>query len=123
MRRGLSSLFGSLAAIALVVACVSPTLPLPPPLTPDIAESKERGKVELSSTRGAQPNAVVVIVNQDLTLDEDARVDGTLADSEGTWRAVVQAKPGDTLDIHQESGDQRSAPVTLKVPTNLVPAR
>ena len=78
--------------------------------------SSTPGKAKLSSTRGAEPNAIVVIFNQNPALARDQRVTGTQADDTGTWSAEVIASPGDALDVSQEYGTTRSAPTRVQVP-------
>jgi hypothetical protein len=108
-------------ALALALAfgaasCASPTLPLPPPSPPSISVSSVPGKIHLSSKNGAQPNAIIVIVNRNPTLAADQRVTGTEADETGTWDADVLATHGDVLDITEESGNTRSPSTTVQVP-------
>ncbi len=111
-----------LAVVALILSCVawlacaSPTLPVPPPLLPTITGSSTPGKVHLASSRGAEPNALIVIYNRSPRVPLDQRVSGAQADDVGSWDAEVVATPGDYLDITQESGTSRSAPVTTQVP-------
>ena len=102
--------------MAFAVACASPTLPVPPPILPTIAASSTPGKVHLSSARGAEPNALVIIYNRNPSVPRDQRVSGAQADDLGSWDAEVVASPGDFLDITQEFGTSRSAPVTAQVP-------
>ena len=102
--------------LAVAVSCASPTLPLPPPSLPAIGASTLAGKVRLSSTRGAEPNAIIVVFNRNPGLPGDQRVSGAQADGVGTWDADVLAAPGDVLDISQEYGTMRSAPTTVQVP-------
>ncbi len=74
------------------------------------------GKVHLTSDRGAEPNALVIIFNRNPAVPRDQRVSGAQADEVGNWDADVVASPGDYLDITQEFGTSRSAPVTAQVP-------
>ncbi len=104
------------AVMTLACSCVSPTLPLPPPSLPDISGSAMAGKVRLSSMHGAEANAIIVIYNRNPAVDRDKRVSGAQADGVGTWDADVVATPGDVLDVSQEVGNARSAPVTLRIP-------
>ena len=101
--------------IAVALGCASPTLPLPPPALPTIGVSGAAGHVHLSSTRGAEPNAIIVIVNRNPSLAGDQRVSGAQADVEGTWDAEVLATHGDILDITQEYGSTRSPATTVTV--------
>lgn len=107
-------LFGALVA-ALALGCTSPTLPLPPPASPSISVGTSPDTFRLTSVQGAEPNALIVVVNRDETLARDKRVTGTIADDVGSWDATVVAKVGDVLDISQESGTARSAGTTVTV--------
>lgn len=104
-----------LAAIvtALVLGCTSPTLPLPPPSAPFVSAGTEPSTFKLSSIEGAEPNALIVIVNRNEALPSNKRVTGTIADAKGSWDTTVFAAVGDVLDVSQESGTNRSAPTTV----------
>ncbi len=109
-------LLGALSVVmALVLGCTSPTLPLPPPATPVISTGSSPDTFRLASIQGAEPNALIVIVNRDEALPRDKRVTGTIADEQGSWDATVIAKRGDVLDISQESGTARSPGTTVTV--------
>ena len=97
------------------LACTSPTLPLPPPAAPSISTGTEPDTFKLTSIDGAEPNALIVIVNRNEALPRDKRVTGTIADERGSWDATVIAKLGDVLDISQESGSTRSPGTTVTV--------
>jgi hypothetical protein len=97
------------------LACTSPTLPLPPPDAPVISAGVDLDHFKLTSTKGAEPNALVIIVNRREDLARDQRVTGTLADGDGSWDAIVVAKTGDVLDVSQESGSTLSAGTTVTV--------
>jgi hypothetical protein len=103
------------ALAALAIACTSPTLPLPPPATPLISSGLEPDTFKLTSIDGAEPNALIVIVNRNESLPRSKRVSGTIADATGSWDAIVIAKIGDVLDISQESGTTRSPGTTVTV--------
>jgi hypothetical protein len=105
-----------IALFALALSCASPTLPVPPPLLPTMSASSTPGKVHLASDRGAEANALVIIYNRNPAVPRDQRVSGAQADDFGSWDAEVFASPGDFLDITQEFGTSRSAPVTAQVP-------
>lgn len=104
-----------LALALLAGACNSPTLPLPPPALPSVQASTEPGKVHLSSTRGAEPNAVVVIINTNPGVPGDKNVGGASSDADGSWFTDVYASDGDALEISQEFGTTKSSPVRLVV--------
>lgn len=110
--RTVVSLVASLAA-ALVLACTSPTLPLPPPAVPTITTGIEPDTFRLSSVNGSEPNALIIIVNRNEELPRNKRVSGTIADAQGSWDAVVYAKAGDSLDILQDNGSGTSPATTV----------
>ncbi len=102
---------------ATLVACESPTLPLPPPAVPTVSnQGLPPGEVKLTSRQGAEPNAIIVIYNANPSLPLDKRVGGAQADGQGSWDATVNASSGDVLDIRQEFGATRSPPTTVQVP-------
>lgn len=103
------------ALVAVTMACTSPTLPLPPPAAPIIASGLEPDTFKLTSIDGAEPNALIVIVNRNEGLPRSKRVSGTIADERGSWEATVTAKIGDVLDISQEAGSMRSPGTTVTV--------
>jgi hypothetical protein len=104
-----------LGALSLAMACTSPTLPLPPPAAPLISVGTTPDTFDLASLDGAEPNALIVIVNRNESLPRNKRVTGTIADERGSWDATVIAAVGDVLDISQESGSTRSPGTTVTV--------
>lgn len=100
---------------AWALSCTSPTLPLPPPSAPLISVGTEPNTFHLASIAGAEPNALIVIVNRDEALPRSKRVTGTLADERGSWDATVIGKVGDVLDIAQESCTTRSPGTTVTI--------
>lgn len=100
---------------ALVLSCTSPTLPLPPPAAPLISAGTEPDTFKLSSVEGAEPNALIIVLNRNEALPRDKRVTGTIADASGTWDTTVFATNGDVLDVFQESGTSRSSNTTVTV--------
>src|SRR5262249_49384622 len=97
-------------------ACTTPTLPLPPPTDPSISIGSTPDTVVLHSTNGAEPNALIIVVNRNTTLPSDKRVSGTFADQDGSWELTVTATHHDLLDISQQSGQSRSPTTTVTVP-------
>lgn len=108
----LALFFGALGGLG---ACASPTLPLPPPSTPELAP-EANGDWKLSSKRGVEGHAIVVIFNRNPNLPNADRVDGTQADADGNWEEIIKAAPGDVIDVTQEFGSTRSAPTTFRIP-------
>jgi hypothetical protein len=107
-------LLAAFAALALA-SCTTPTLPLPPPETPFVSAGSAPDTFKLSSVNGAEPNALIVVVNRNEDLLANQRVTGTIADATGSWNVVVIAKSGDVLDISQEAGSTRSPGITITV--------
>lgn len=100
-------------AIALGVACTTPTLPLPPPTPPTISTGTEPNTFRLASDRGAIPNALIIVVNRNASLPRSQRVEGTIADAQGSWELEIVANTGDVVDISQEDGTTRSPATTV----------
>jgi hypothetical protein len=72
--------------------------------------------VHLTSAHGAEPNAIIVIINENPTVPLDRRVSGSEADASGSWDADVTASSGDFLEISQEYASTRSTAITVQVP-------
>jgi hypothetical protein len=107
----------ALACGGVIVSCLSPTLPLPPPALPSITtQGVPAGQVKLTSVGGADPNAIIVIYNTDPNIPLDQRVGGAQADAMGSWDATVTAQPLDYLEISQQAGSQTSPFVEVQVP-------
>jgi hypothetical protein len=102
--------------LAAVFGCTSPTLPLPPPTDPSITEDTTPDVFHLASVQGAQPNALIIVVNRDTTFAPNDRVTGTIADAQGSWALDVKAHTGDLLDISQNNGNTASPTTTVTVP-------
>lgn len=103
------------AAVALA-ACTSPTLPLPPPALPTIATDVEPETYTLRSEKGAIANALIVGVNRNSTFAAEDRVNGTIADAEGTWQMKVRGKPQDIIDLTQDNGTGTSPSISVTLP-------
>jgi hypothetical protein len=107
-------------AVGLLVAvaggCASPTLPLPPPMEPSQGPGTDADHVKLTvPCGGADPNALIVIVNTNTTVPGDQAVTGSIVSGCGAWDATPYAHAGDFLDITQEIGTERSPPLVLQV--------
>jgi hypothetical protein len=108
------SLVAVFAAAAL--SCASPTLPLPPPLVPTESAGPDANHVRLSAPcGGAEPNAVIIVLNENPSLAGDQAVSGSLANNCGQWDAIVYAHKGDVLDITQEQGTAASSATVVQV--------
>jgi hypothetical protein len=117
MVRGLLTVVAPLAAaVVALAACASPTLPLPPPEEPTIGGGVDADHVKLTvPCGGADPGAIIVIVNSNTTVPPDQAVSGSLVNDCGAWDASVYAHAGDFLTITQEIGTERSQPAVVEV--------
>jgi hypothetical protein len=99
-------LLGGLAW-ALAAGCISPTLPLPPPDTPNIDGPTAEGTATLSG-RVPQPSARVYAINWTQIEAGDTRaIGGDVADGAGNYRFVIRADVGDQCTLYYEySGDE-----------------
>lgn len=91
-------------ALGLVLACASPTLPLPPPQAPDQLMTDADHVLLTSGCGGVEPNAFVMVVNTSLPANGEPL--GVVLDATacGSWAAKVYAHPMDVLDITQQLG-------------------
>jgi hypothetical protein len=107
----------AVAFSAGVLACVSPTLPLPPPEAPTLTPGSDADHIKLvSPCGGAEANAIIIVVNTNTAVPGDMAVSGAIANACGAWDTIVFAHSHDVLDITQEFGTQRSPPTTILVP-------
>jgi hypothetical protein len=101
-----------------LLGCESPTLPLPPPAVPAQSAGPDADHVALSTTcGGAEPNALIVIVNTNPAVAPDEAVGGSIANGCGAWNAIVYAHVGDYLQITQEFGTAKSPPTEVQILT------
>jgi hypothetical protein len=90
-------------------ACLSPTLPLPPPSRPVIEGPDERGNVTLSGN--VMPEAEVYAHNT-----ETDRIDGQLTGPDGAYSIVVAAEVGDEITFWYTIGARKSPDILFRVP-------
>jgi len=94
---------------ALPAACLSPTLPLPPPSKPEKIEGPDaQGIVTLTGTL-PQPRARAIVFNQ-----REGDIDQTGADAAYVLR--IPAAPGEELEFWYEIGLERSPSIVFLVP-------
>ena len=117
-RLALSGAFaGVIVGSGASTACVSPTLPLPPPELPSITQGTEPNRYVLAAgPGGAEANAFIITFNLNPDLPREQRVAGTQADEGGRWRVEIWARPGDCVDITQEVGTSRSPSLSITIP-------
>jgi hypothetical protein len=93
------------------VGCYSPTLPLPPPVTPDVSVTST-GDYRLKG--GALPNAQVFALDSRTLL-----IDGQQADGVGLYDFVLhQAQAGDSITLWYEAGTDLSPPMVFELPAS-----
>jgi hypothetical protein len=111
MARGWKFVFVVVAA--MVLGCLSPTLPLPPPDAPSETAGAQPGTIHLHGVN-AQPNALVIIRNNFPNPAENLapgqHVGIALSDAKGTWDVDVFAAKGDVLEIWQEVSPEDASP-------------
>lgn len=102
----------ALACAATLASCESPTLPVPPPSSPEVTLSADGTTARLVG--GAIPGALVMIYD-----DDTARGVIATASSSGRWEATIDLDfskaPANTLEIWQREGRGDSPPVTKLV--------
>ena len=106
--------------VGLLVACASPTLPLPPPMDPTVQPGSDSDHVLLvESCGGSESNAQIEIINTNPNNVNPDGSDGIVvtANDCGAWHAEVWAHAGDLLEITQEVGGTQGQPLDFVVPT------
>jgi hypothetical protein len=99
----------ALLAALLVVGCYSPTLPLPPPVKPDVSVTST-GDYRLKG--GVLPNAQVFALDSRTLL-----IDGQEADATGLYDFVLhRAQAGDSITLWYEAGTDLSPPMVFELP-------
>jgi hypothetical protein len=93
----------------LSVACLSPTLPLPPPSRPDVSAPDEDGNIRISGV--VQSRAGVFAHNQ--RTDE---VVGEMTGADGVYDLIMQAQVGDRIAVWQSVNTKESASTEVVVP-------
>jgi len=101
------------AGLGLLVGCISPTLPLPPPNRPDIEGPDASGEVTLSGhTRPA-----VFVYADNLSTGESA---GQLTrEGDGWYSFKLGARIGDVVSMYYRAGLDESLPVQFVIPEPL----
>ena len=111
--------------VALVLACASPTLPLPPPEAPSVEVVDSMHVLLTAACGGAEDYAEIQVKNLGHTDPTAPTVNenGTSTSSCGAWQIKVFALTGDALSITQEYGSSVSPAVTVCVPNGICPAQ
>ena len=93
---------------ALVVGCLSPTLPLPPPSKPDIEGPNEQGMVILTGTL-PHPHAHAHAFNA-------PHGQSFLTGDDAAYVLVLPAAIGDEVQFWYEIGKQKSPTIMFRIP-------
>jgi hypothetical protein len=93
----------------LSVACLSPTLPLPPPSRPDVSAPDEDGNIRISGV--VQSRAGVFAHNQ-----RTDQVVGEMTGADGVYDLIMQAQVGDRIAVWQSVNTKESASTEVVVP-------
>jgi hypothetical protein len=100
-----------LLAGLLAMACYSPTLPLPPPVRPEITET-ETGAFRI--TGSVLPDAQVFALNE-----RNRRIDGQEVGSDGIYSfELTLAAHGDLVQLWYLAGTELSPTTVFELPTD-----
>lgn len=91
-----------------VASCQSPTLPLPPPGQPEVSGVSSDGTIRVEG--GAIADALVFVLN-----DRTGRGVIETASPGGGYRAVIEARVGDPIEVWQQVGLDVSSPILVRV--------
>lgn len=105
----LRQICASLLAAFAVVACLSPTLPLPPPSRPEVSVPDATGDVHLL---GVVPGRATAYVQNRRT----GRIVGQTTEDDGRYELTIPAASGDRLLVDYELHLERSMSVEVLVP-------
>lgn len=98
-----------LLGAALVASCYSPTLPLPPPVKPEISMT-ETGAYHLKG--GVLPDAQVSALNERTKV-----IDGQQADHVGAYSFDLKAgQPGDVIELWYRYANDLSTAAVFELP-------
>lgn len=98
-----------LGASLVFSACLSPTLPLPPPDRPDVTSPDASGMARIRGT--AVPKAEVIAWNRGNDL-----LAGQVTGDDATYDFMIRADVGDIIELWYVKGTDQSSSVSVKVP-------
>lgn len=108
MSRTLRRLLLGLAGLG-VVACLSPTLPMPPPAKPSVSAPDESGFARVQGV--ARPRAEVIAWNRANNL-----IAGQVTGESAFYDFKIEAQSGDVLEVWYILGADESPTVQVIVP-------
>lgn len=96
-----------LVAGGLTAACLSPTLPLPPPSRPSVEGPDQNGMVTLE---GSVPGSAVYAANQ-----RTGEIAGQFTEPDGYYKFQIGAEQDDELVFWYSEGTQNSPSIVIQV--------
>lgn len=102
-----------LLGAALLVGCLSPSLPLPPPYEPTTTPSSVGSDYVHLDGRGAESNATINVTNNSAPHDKHGVI--ALADGNGNWQCDVWGHKGETLIVTQSIGYDQSISISFVI--------
>lgn len=93
----------------MALSCLSPTLPLPPPVTPVVSSPDREG---LALVRGRVPGGTTAIVEN---LARGTLI-GKATDEKGLFELRIAASVSDRLNVYYFDGLERSQSIVVLVP-------
>ncbi|MEO7095871.1 MAG: hypothetical protein ABI175_21605 [Polyangiales bacterium] len=119
----LALLVGLVLGALLVNACIAPTLPVPPPLQPDVSESDTAGLVTISGAKGSVASyAEVSVFNLSYAESSECKTapdctPGAFrnANADGSYLMRVKARSKDVLYLWQTTDNGQSASIEIHV--------
>jgi hypothetical protein len=105
---------GVLLIAAIPLACLSPTLPLPPPGRPFVTAPDDSGNVHVS---GVVNSRALVLVHNTRT----EQIVGEATGSSGAYELTLAAQAGDELLVWQSINTVESTPTSVVVPSTTPP--
>lgn len=91
------------------VACLSPTLPLPPPSRPTVEGPNQQGLVTLDGN--VEGDATVFAANM-----RSGEIRGQFTGPDGHYRFDIPAEIGDELELWYQVGTTNSPSIVFKIP-------
>jgi hypothetical protein len=98
-----------LGASLVLSACLSPTLPLPPPDRPDVTSPDASGMVRIRGV--AVTKAEVIAWNRASDL-----LAGQVTTDDASYDFTMRADVGDIIELWYVKGTEQSSSVSVKVP-------
>jgi hypothetical protein len=93
-----------------LAACLSPTLPLPPPSRPDVSSPDESGYSRLQGF--AAPKVEVIAWNHDNDL-----IAGQVTGDDSRYDFSIRAESGHTIELWYIDGSDESQSIIVSVPS------